>query len=466
MFNSTWIGSIKKLSAIYAGLLMLAALSLLVVVYVANEVAGFSESEAVIDSDIEGLSDVYRYGGEEALLNALKGRIKSGTDSAFYFLTDQSGEILTGNFASLPDQADEIVPPYLIYEIPFSDLMKGSPEGREFLSDHFDVLADIRQFDNGWVLFVGRDIEFFQTGKQVIEAFSYFVFLLLALFALIGFAVSSHILRRIHAVTATAEEIVATGDLSKRIDVNRMSGEFSELGGALNQMLAKIQALVNGVKQVSDDIAHDLRTPLTRLQHHLEGLAKRSPGDDIEAAVGEAKRLVSTFNALLRIAKIENKESTASFATVDLVEVLEDVREYYEPFAEENGISFVFENRVNQCSVVRGDKHMLFQAFSNLIENAIRHAPESSTISFHLTPNDANGVNVVVRDEGPGIPDTEKKRVFDRFYRLESSRSSPGSGLGLAMVKAVVNLHDGEVSLADSTPQGLEVHMFFRLTKS
>lgn len=460
MVGGNWISNIRKLSAIYAGLLVLAVLTLAGFVFTAYEVASFSESKAVTEADVEGLEDIFAYGGGTALRKALAKRVNEGQDAAFYLLLDDAGTMLAGNFTSLPQAPTEIIPPHKIYEIPYEAVTDGAPQRREVLSDHFDVLAQTRTLENGWVLFVGRDIEVFQTGRQVIEALSWIVFILLALFAFVGFSVASLILRRLNTMTSTAEEIMETGDLSTRIDIGNMSGEFRDLGGALNGMLAKIQALVIGVRQVSDDIAHDLRTPLTRLQHHLEEVSRRSPEAGVDKAIDETARIVSTFNALLRIARIENNGTKQSFEPVDLRELLRDVQEYYLPFFEESGGALILEAGPDPMTV-HGDRHMLFQAFANLIENAIRYSPQGGEILLALRPADPGGVEVLVRDAGPGIPEADKARVFDRFYRTEASRSSPGSGLGLAMVQAVAGLHGAEVWLADAEPQGLEVHLLF-----
>jgi signal transduction histidine kinase len=224
-------------------------------------------------------------------------------------------------------------------------------------------------------------------------------------------------------------------------------------------MLDRITGLMETVRQVSDNIAHDLRTPLTRLRSRLE-IARGQLGDAnsearaaVEQATEEADGLLATFNALLRIARIEAEQRREGFAAVDLVPLLTDVAELYEPVAAERDQTLTLQ--VREVAPIDGDRDLLFQAIANLVDNAIKYTPAGGRIALGLEPK-GEGAEVYVADTGPGIPADQRERVFDRFHRLESSRSTPGSGLGLSLVRAVARLHGATIRLTDNAP-GLRV---------
>jgi signal transduction histidine kinase len=238
--------------------------------------------------------------------------------------------------------------------------------------------------------------------------------------------------------------------------------EFDQLAAGLNRMLARIESLMAGVRQVSDNIAHDLRTPLTRLRTKLELLRA-----EVEAALGAAppasaaaeetiaaaEEMLATFNALLRIARIESGSQRAAFAEVDLAPLARDVAELYEPVAADKGQTLSVA--APRLVPVVGDRDLLFQALSNLVDNAVKYTPESGRVSLTVEPR-ADRVLVEVADSGPGIPPDLHGEVFRRFFRADDSRSTPGSGLGLSLVQAVVALHGGAIELDDNRP-GLRV---------
>jgi signal transduction histidine kinase len=223
-------------------------------------------------------------------------------------------------------------------------------------------------------------------------------------------------------------------------------------------MLERIGALMSSVRQVSDNIAHDLRTPLTRLRTKLE-LANAEAGAPeplrtaVEGAIADAEELLATFNALLRIARIESGRGTAGFTEVDLARLVEDVADLYEPLAAERQQRF--EVAADTTAPVRGDRDLLFQAAANLVDNAIKYTPESGRIQVSVTQA-AGEVGLQVADSGPGVPAEMREKVLERFFRLDDSRTTPGNGLGLSLVKAVVELHGGSLRLGDNQP-GLRV---------
>ena len=281
---------------------------------------------------------------------------------------------------------------------------------------------------------------------------------------------SRGILRRIDTINRTSAEIME-GDLSRRIPTMDGSEDLDRLGQNLNGMLDRIELLMSSVRQVSDNIAHDLKTPLTRLRNRLEELHREAvysgEGADprIEQSLSDADSLLETFSALLRIARVESGQSLA-FEPVALDSVLDDVSELYEPVASDRNITLRAD-----CDAgveVPGDRNLLFQAFANLLDNAIKYTPPGGAVEVQLrrpTPQAPHPV-VSVRDTGPGVPEEERGNVTRRFYRLDQSRNSPGTGLGLSLVQAVCRLHGASIRFGEGlgsgdAPPGLGVHVKF-----
>ena len=269
-----------------------------------------------------------------------------------------------------------------------------------------------------------------------------------------------NLLTRLDSVTTPTHEIME-GDLSRRVPVTGSGDEFDTLATNLNGMLERIERLMHGLREVTDSVAHDLRTPLNRLRNRLEGTLMRmseSPQSaEIEAAVAETDRLIGTFNALLLIAEAEAGAVREAMAMVDMRVIVEGVAELYEPVAEEKGIKF--ELAPSGAVQIEGNKSLISQALANLIDNAIKYTPPGGHVRVAVEET-SEGAALSVSDNGPGIPDADRGRVLDRFVRLEASRNSPGTGLGLSLVAAVARLHDAELELADNAP-GLKATLLF-----
>jgi signal transduction histidine kinase len=282
----------------------------------------------------------------------------------------------------------------------------------------------------------------------------------LALAVIGALLTSGAFLRRLEGFNRTANRII-DGALEERVPLRGTGDEFDRLASNLNAMLDRVQALVESMRQVSNDVAHDLRTPLAHLRQGLETV-RRSEGDReqyreaIDRALAECDQILTTFGALLRIAQIEAGTRRAGFTEVDLSSIFETIAETYAPVAEDHGKVLVAE--IAPGIRTRGDPDLLTQMLANLVENAIRHTQTGSTVRLSLEEDD-KPIGTVV-DDGPGIPEEARKRVFDRFYRLESSRATPGNGLGLSLVAAVAQLHELEVELGDAQP-GLHVSLRF-----
>jgi signal transduction histidine kinase len=272
-----------------------------------------------------------------------------------------------------------------------------------------------------------------------------------------GVLVGGRFVRRIDTIGRTSRAIME-GDLSARIPARRTNDEIDALVNGLNAMLDRIQQLLEGLRQVSSDIAHDLRTPLGRLRQRLEDAREHATSTAeyqaaTEAAIGEADGLLEIFSALLRIAQIEAGAQKSAFTALDLTELMRSIGEAYAPSAEDS--QHKLEVHVADGVTIAGDRQLLAQLFSNLIENALTHTPAGSTVRVALRAM-AGGFEAEVADTGPGIPEAERNKVFDRFYRLDRSRTTKGSGLGLALVKAIATLHGLSLRLEDRKP-GLAV---------
>jgi signal transduction histidine kinase len=279
-----------------------------------------------------------------------------------------------------------------------------------------------------------------------------------------GLLMTRNMLRRVEAVNRTSASIIQ-GDYAERVPLTGSGDEFDQLAANLNGMLDQIERLMLGMRQVTDNIAHDLRTPLSRLRARLEVTLLERPdvtryGEALADTIAETDRLLGTFNALLNIAEAEAGVRRETMAVVDLAEIARSVADLYEPVAEERGLSLGLD--LPSPSPVRGDRHLLSQAIANLVDNALKYTPSGSiALTLRRIGEAGRGSDQIVlevADTGPGIPAERREQVFDRFVRLEHSRSTPGNGLGLSLVRAVARLHGGDVRLEDNHP-GLKAIM-------
>jgi hypothetical protein len=306
----------------------------------------------------------------------------------------------------------------------------------------------------GYNLLVGRDNSRFRPLEAVfLYGLAGAAGILTLVGALGGWLIRRALLSEVHRLRRTTCAIV-DGDFSHRLPVRGESDELDQLAQTVNRMLDQIEQLVRGVRHVSNAIAHDLRTPLAELRSRLEELSVARPGTEttfaeIEAAVADVDRVIGVFNALLRLAEIDTGARRSGFIPVDVVQLASDVAEFYQPVAELKGVNLAFES--DGDPTVAGDPLLLSQAISNLIENALKFGPRRGTIS--IATRHANGtVEIIVADHGPGIPDGEKAKVIERFYRGDASRGTPGVGLGLSLVAAVARLHGGKLEFSDNQP--------------
>lgn len=410
------------------------------------------ETRAAIVTDIENMQDWYELHGIKEVIRILEHR-NGGTKNHFYLLVDDKGQKLAGNLKEFPrntTQEQEL----LKFEIPHTELVLAEASTRPE-SVEYDILAKTHRFDNGYQLLVGRDVDDVEITQKLVGILAWICLAVLILVMVANFLISLYVVRRVNHIAITAGQIMETGDLSQRILMNAYWDDLSYLARVLNHMLASIEKLVEGVKQVSDNIAHDLRSPLTRLQHRIEKIPTDKPMTDLERQklLQESQSLLAMFNGLLRIAEVESGKHSSEIQNVELSAIIQDAVELFEPVAQEKNLIIRTELTLLTHPV---DRDLLFQAIINLLENSLKFTPRGGEVTITLSSRSGRAA-IIVSDTGPGISDADKLKVFRRFYRVDSSRNTPGYGLGLSLVKAIVEYHAGTLTLEDNTPQGLKV---------
>jgi len=439
-----------QLTLVYLAVFVLFAASLLGYFALNTRRLITDQITSTVTGEINGLSEQYTQGGIRRLVIVVDLRSRR-PGSSLYLVTTPTGEGLAGNIGSLePGVLDH--PGWL--ETSYRRL--DAPEG----SDH-RALVEVVQLPGGFHLMVGRDLEERERLFGIIANAGQWSLALVIVLGLIGgFFVSRRVLKRVDAMTDTAQTIMA-GDLAGRLPVSGTGDELDRLALHLNAMLERIEALMGGLKEVSDNIAHDLKTPLTRLRNRCEQALRDAHGDGeyraaLEATIVESDELIRTFDALLMIARAESGQARDNMIEFDAAEIARDVGELYEPLADEKGIALTVDAPL--AAPVRGNRELVSQALANLVDNAIKYAgPDAKQNGVPAeivvkAGNEAERITLSVADRGPGIPDADRGRVVERFVRLEQSRSEPGSGLGLSLASAVARLHGGELKLEDNQP--------------
>lgn len=443
-----------RLTLAYLGVFGLSAIALLAFIYEAS--VGFMERQTrdTIEAEIQGLHEQYVLGGLAALKHAIDRRAEAERSRAsIYLLVTSSGHRIAGNIDQWPDgQVNEDGTLRFTFERrrPGGD----GVERRHALARRFLVGERYR-------LLVGRDVEDRLAVQQLLlNAIITGGGLILVIGVLGGFALSRWTLARLEGINR-ATKLIMSGDLSRRIALEGTEDEFDELAANLNRMLDRIGQLLQAMREVTDNIAHDLRTPLTRMRSRIELALMR----DIDAAeartlleetMREADHLIATFNALLAIARAESGTLEADREPVDLAEIARDVFDLYEPLAEERSIRLILN-----CEApvqVTGQRQLLAQALANLVDNAVKYTQPGGQVEIAVRPGPPPVL--VVADDGPGIPADQRSRALERFVRLDPQRSTPGNGLGLSLVDAVARLHGARLALEDNEP-GLRVRLEF-----
>ena len=445
-----------RLSLTYLALFSAAAIVAIVYIYWNTTVLLSRQLNQTIDAELKGLAEQYRAGGLDQLVRTVADRSATPGNS-LYLVADSEGRRLAGNLSAVsPDLWNSLGPVEFVYRRPAA----GGVENRL-------AFANVFRLPSGYRLIVGRDIEDRRELARMVRSAMLWGLGVMALFGIGGgYWVSRKLLARIDALSDTSRTIME-GDLTGRLPVNGSGDELDRLAQSLNLMLARIEQLMAGLREVSDNIAHDLKTPLNRLRNRVEAALREPYGEPVyrealERTIEEADGLIKTFNALLSIARLEAGAGGDNRESLDVSALLRDVAELNEPVAEERGL--VLKAETDPPIFIRGDRQLLGQAIANLIDNAIKYGTaEAAERGPGAKPEvevsaKANGAmaEIVVTDRGPGVPASDRERVLDRFVRLEASRSEPGSGLGLSLVAAVARLHGGSLRLEDNAP-GLRV---------
>lgn len=445
-----------KLSVIYLGLFVVAAF--LLVGYLGWNARRIVDNEvsSTIDAEVRGLSEQYNQGGIRRLVTVIEQRSRQ-PGASLYLAATFSGEKLAGNVSNLPpgvlDRPGSL-------EIEYQRNDDAGPAIRRAIVRVFVLPGQFR-------VLVGRDLEDRQRFRHVMSrAFGWSLVWIIVLGGLGGLVMAWRVLRRVDGMTATTQRIMA-GNLAERLPVAGKNDELDRLALNLNAMLGRIEELMVGMQQVSDNIAHDLKTPLTRMRNRAEEALRQAKGSDeyrvaLDGVIEEADGLIRIFNALLTIARLEAGNTKLERTRFDAAQVLRDTVELYEPLAEDAGLSLIIDCDEAQDMTIFASRELIGQAVANLIDNAIKYGvpaadqPQdmrSVTVSLNALPG---RIEMAVADHGSGIAPQDRARVLERFTRLEASRTKPGFGLGLSLVAAVARIHGGAIRLEDNAP-GLKV---------
>ncbi len=407
-----------------------------------------------LGAEVTGLREQFQAGGPERLAAIIAQR-SSQPGSSLYLLVDAAGRKVAGNLNRIPPEFEAARG---------GTLFRYARAGEEGTGPPRHAVGVPLPVPGGLVLIVGRDIEDLHRFANTMGQLGLWSIVLLSLLGVgAGLAVSRSVLRRIEAVTDTSRTIMA-GDLSKRIPLDGSGDELDRLSESLNAMLGRIEELMVALREVSDNIAHDLKTPLNRLRNRAEAALRHPDGptsyrDGLVKTIEEADDLIKTFNSLLLIARLEAGAVAESMAFVDPASIIADVAELYEPVAEEAGLAL--DVHCDKGLTVVANRELVGQAVANLVDNAIKYSVDDSggssspashgSIAISLA-RAGDMVEIAVADRGPGVAAQDRERALQRFVRLEKSRSRPGSGLGLSLVAAVARLHGGAIRLEDNAP--------------
>jgi signal transduction histidine kinase len=404
-----------------------------------------------INAEIKGLAEQYAEGGLNQLVTTVDRRSRA-PGASIYLVAAPNGVSVAGNVLDLPAGVlDQRTPIETTYE------RLGEPNvGRRAIARVFTLPGNFR-------LLVGHDLEDRERLRKILGSALFTSLLSLLIIATFGgLFVARRLLQRVDAMRAKAATLLK-GDLTGRLPLSGADDELDRLARNLNTMLDRIAGLMEGIREVSDNIAHDLRTPLTRLRNNAEQALRLDSGEAacraaLEQVIVEADGLIRIFNALLMIARAESQSSRENFVDLDAAELARDMAELYEPAAEEKGVALCVE--AASPAPIRGQKELIGQALANLIDNALKYGapdiPGARAEANVAVAVEGDNVLISVADRGPGIPAPERARVIERFVRLEASRTRPGSGLGLSLAAAVARLHDGVLRVEDNEP-GLRV---------
>lgn len=429
------IGTFTRSSSFRVGALitLLSGAAMAFIIYlwsVTNKDILIDEARNAALSQLWAYEALYERGGRQAVIGLVEQNLDNDLIN-WVAITDNDGQFLAGNSRplgklALDDDAD-------IVKIDTPLTAKDAPGW-----GNKAVLVRRQTINEGVTVTVARDIDELYSAQALSRSLSWVFIAILGLISGLSLGVALYVVNRINRMSATADSIMQTGNLNERLAIDSNWDDLSKLAMVLNKMLDKIEYSVQNIKSVTDNVAHDLRTPLSRLRSRLDDLPDSSSK---QQALAETDVLLGMFNGLLRIADIESKRQRMGFAEVSLGDIVRDVVDLYEPYIEEKHMSLTFDI---QPATLRGDRNLLFQAFANLIDNAVKYAGENAQIRVTAKETSTSYI-VSVDDSGPGVDVSNFKQLDRRFYRAQESRTSKGNGLGLSMVKAVADLHNAHI---------------------
>ncbi|SFV36547.1 Signal transduction histidine kinase [Devosia crocina] len=455
-FAQVWRTSTVRLTATFIAIFVVFAILLMGFIGWQSSVTIQRQQGEDIDREVRLFQRIEINQGVRALAFAVA-RVASQPGPGLYYLGDASGLFLLGNITDVPPEV--LIEPG-IYTFDYERPNPFGDEGTQPETPLKSGVAVVRsvELDNGMRLVVGRDVVE-RRGYSAIILQSFLVGVVgIILFSVVAGGVTARrVLKRIDTIRDTSTKIMS-GNLSERVPITRRNDEFDGLARNLNAMLDRIEQLLQGLKEVTDNVAHDLKTPLTRLRNQAEAALRDTASEEtreraLETVIGESDRLIQTFNALLMIARVEAGAPSGALSPIDVSAVVADMAELYSPVAEDEGIEVATD--IAPGVALRANRELIGQAMVNLLENAMKYAKpddgRQGKITVTLRCEDTRVV-IAVADNGPGIPEADRLKVLERFVRLEESRSEPGSGLGLALVNAVARLHGGHFRIEDNNP--------------
>lgn len=440
-----------RLAIAYTVLFVISVLAIMGTTYLAATAEMRAIVRSSIDEDIDAFRAAYEVGGAPALTEVFRERAEGVADDRFLLLTNPSNGETLGNVPAglwAAGWADRKIDSATLNQS--WDLAVSASRN----SDWEVLLLSFGETFGPYRVMAARNSHLVDETQEIMISALLWGSLATSILALVGgYAVSVGPTRRVDEIASTTRRIVG-GRLDLRLPVSPRRDELDRLASDINVMLARIEVLMDSLRQVSTDIAHDLRTPLSRMRQRLEVVRGRATRIEeyetaVDGAMDETDAIIETFNALLRIAQIEAGARRARFAPLDLTGLVRKLGDVYEDVAADAG--HVMSVNAEEGVTVNGDGELLTQALVNLIENAINHVDPPANIELRLARRDGAPV-IEVSDNGPGVPEDEREKIFRRLYRVESSRTTPGNGLGLALVAAIVDLHDGRIEALDNAP--------------
>jgi len=430
-----------RFAAVYAMLLAVSAAALALFLWWSTAGLLDRQTDAAIRADAQGLSERWAEGGLPALVLTIDDRLAGNVDDdAIYMLVDPMMRRIAGNLERWPGVVRQ---PNGWYELPVRRAGMNS-------------LARVQRYDlpNGFHLLIGRDVQVRAQLRTLLTDALLWALVIVGAMATGGALLVRSLFRRTLANVSATATAIAGGDFTQRVKLSGRGDEFDQLAETINEMLERIARLMDGVRQVSNAIAHDLRTPITRARTRLEDAALHAHSSEelqaaIERATADLDGIVAVFQALMRIAEIEAGSRRSAFARLDLAPLLADVAELYGVVAEEKGVTLEVESPEHLPAY--GDRDLIQQAVANLVDNAVKFSPPGGTVRLRAAAT-GPGLEIAVADQGAGIPEADRARATERFFRGEAARHTPGAGLGLALVQAVAQLHGGTLRLEDAAP--------------